>query len=804
MKKLIILLLCCSCLSTSAQGLYNRQKTAKINGTLYLVNKGFQYQVDTTMVTVKKLSPETTLNSEIKVIKENKLGYIDIQVPKGKDVEKFVEELKHTKTFESVEYVGYCQACLSSNDSLYGSQYYLDRILADRAWDITTGNSSIKVAIIDSGVDAGHPDLGYGSDTYTHVDTSNGWDYINNNSYTTPVYKHGTAVAGVLGAKTNNSIGIAGVCGGNHSAGITIVPYCVVNSENSSTGYVDDAIIDAVDSGVKIIVFAFTMEFSNNVNAAIEYAYNHGVSVVCPTGNDSYTYIGYPASHEKTIAVGALADNNYRKSDSCYGEGIDLVAPGENIYTTDLNNSYFSATGTSVAVPQVAATIALMLSVNPSLTPSQIRNILISTTTRNYAYSYNNNGWNEEVGYGRLNVHRAVVKACSYGWSINGASEIYNSAAYQVSNLQYPLSIIWSLSGTNASCYSLQNDKPTTNQCTITKRDSVDFVNTNDLVLTAHVMHNGEEVSRISKSLTAVCISGPTIPCSQETYQVENLPSGCTINWTWAGSGLTVDSIPILVEPYYSTNNYLKLNRSNLSYAKGVITANIQQSGATIGTLTKTIDTGAYFYGTWYQGSATASTLACGASYNITDGSSVVLQSADFMDATATYTSNDLLLLGGLSHSGNTISFTPIAPLMNPTGLNAIGPDGLGNSVTIHVKNTTTCETFKFTFTILTHPTSGTLNLNINSSGSEYTFSLDDSQPGESNYRASATEILGDGQTWNLEIVELESGEAVYNEQSEKRSITVNMSSQKSGIYVVVARIGNKTVATQKIAITNQ
>ena len=299
-------------------------------------------------------------------------------------------------------------------------------------------------------------------------------------------------------------------------------------------------------------------------------------------------------------------------------------------------------------------------------------------------------------------------------------------------------------------------------------------------------------------------ISGPTIPCSQETYQVENLPSGCTVNWTWAGSGLTVDSIPILVEPYYSTNNYLKLNRSNLSYAKGVITANIQQSGATIGTLTKTIDTGAYFYGTWYQGSATASTLACGASYNITDGSSVVLQSADFMDATATYTSNDLLLLGGLSHSGNTISFTPIASLINPMGLNAIDPDGLGNSVTIHVKNTTTCETFKFMFTILTHPTSGTLNLNINSSGSEYTFSLDDSQPGESNYRASATEILGDGQTWNLEIVELESGEAVYNEQSEKRSITVNMSSQKSGIYVVVARIGNKTVATQKIAITNQ
>ena len=728
----------------------------------------------------------------------------DIQVPKGKNVEKFVEELKLSKTFESVEYVGYCQACLSPNDLHYNSQYYLDRILAEQAWDITTGNSSIKVAIIDTGVDAGHPDLGYGSDTYTHVDTSSGWDYINNNSYTTPIDNHGTCVAGVLGAKTNNSIGIAGVCGGYHSAGITIVPYCIGNSENFSSPYVDDAIIDAVDNGVKIIVFAYAMGISNSVNAAIEYAYNHDVTIICPTGNYSYSYISYPASHEKTIAVGAIAFNNYRWPRSCYGEGIDIVAPGENINTTDLNNGYDSVTGTSIAVPQVAGAIALMLSVHPSLTPSQIRNILISTTIRNLAYSYDSNGWNEEVGYGRLNVYGAVLKACSYGWSINGTSEIYNSAVYQITNLQSPFSIIWSLSGTNASCYNVQNNVPLTNQCTITKKDSVDFVNTNDLVLTAHVIHNGYEVHSISKSLTAVCISGPTIPCLQEMYQIENLPSGCTVNWTWTGSGLTVDSIPILVEPYYSTNNYLKLKRSNMAYAKGVITANIQQSEATIGTLIKTIDTGAYFSGTWHQGSATASSLECGAVYSISDGSSVVLQSDNFINAVTTYTSKGLWLPGGIIHSGNTISFNPISLLANPIGLNAIGPDGINNSVTIYVKNTTTCETFKFTFYILTHHTPGPLNLNINSSGNEYTFSINDSHTNESNYRASANEILDNGQTWSLEIVELYSGHVIYSGQSEKKSVTVNMSNKKPGMYVVVARKCNMIIATQKIVVSNQ
>lgn len=131
----------------------------------------------------------------------------------------------------------------------------------------------------------------------------------NTNNAVTP-HNHGTMVAGIIGAKTNNAKGIAGISGGNSTSGITIIPYCV----GSTTG------LDYIDM--------------TTVDDAIQYAYENGVTLIAATGNDYTNTVYYPASHSCVIAVGATSQNNIRCDFSNYGVGLELVAPGKNIYST--------------------------------------------------------------------------------------------------------------------------------------------------------------------------------------------------------------------------------------------------------------------------------------------------------------------------------------------------------------------------------------------------------------------------------------------------------------------------------------
>ena len=376
---------------------------------------------------------------------------------------------------------------------------------------------------------------------------------------------------------------------------------------------------------------------------------------------------------------------------------------------------------------------------------------------------------------------------------ITGSTTIYDSAEYSVSGLPSAYSVIYSLSGTNASCYTVQNNTPFMHQCTITKKDGVDFVNANNLVLQAQVYYGSTLITTLTKPLTAVYIDGPTILCGSNIYQVKNLPSGCTVSWSWSGTGVTIDNTPILVEPYYSTNNYFTLSRTNQGYANGTITANILQNNDTIATITKVIDTAIGFSGTWHQGTATATTLQCGQAYPISYGSQVVLQSSDFVGKTVTCTTNGLRLLGGLSHSGNTISFTPMTPLLNPDNIESIDNPSLPKSITIKVANSSSCELYQFTFHVPLTPIMNNLRLNVSASGSEYTFSLEPDSDDANGYAERSD------QTWTLEIVRSETGQTVYSSQDNKPQ-TVNVSGWKAGIYIAVARCGEDTY-TQKLVV---
>lgn len=482
----------------TAQSKEFTQKVERIGDTLYLIEKEERFKVDTEVVTIKLKPSEKELGADYKVVRSNRLGYIDIKVPEGVDVERYVNDLKKTERFETVEFNGEAKCCFTPNDTLIVNQWHINRINLNDAWDITKGNPNIKVAIIDAGVDASHYDLGYGNDGYTQIDTSNGVNYTSvTNAHISPILFHGTFVAGVLGAKTNNTTGIAGVLGGNHSKGTTIIPYCVTNSYSFDSDAIDDAIIDAIDKGAKIINISLILTQSSSIDAAIEAAYDSDVTIVCSSGNNYLPYVSYPASHEKTIAVGAIDQNNQRASFSQYGYGLDLVAPGVDIYSTTLNNGYESRDGTSYSAPQVAGVAALMLSVNPMLTPDEIRSILQNTCIKLPDYNYNSlTNWNFSVGYGLLNAFSAVYFSAAH--SIVGPSTIDNSSgSYYIDNLPNCMTVEWSLSDSYFNQYCFQQNSPAQNQCTITGSNVQDMTGA---TLTAIIKHNGTAIDTLTKN----------------------------------------------------------------------------------------------------------------------------------------------------------------------------------------------------------------------------------------------------------------------------------------------------------------
>ncbi len=419
------------------------------------------YQIEDNKITVKFVNgtSDASINDFIQLhnltfIRKAITGWYDFQINQNIDIfqratnmvtENIVSKLE-IPTFGNYEQV--------PNDPLQASQWALDRIQAKEAWDIETGNPSVIVAVIDSGTDWTHEDLGMGIDGHQNIylntdedawsnpndpttgngvdddgngliDDWKGWNFPLNNNDSRPISTfnfHGTGVAGIIGAKTNNNKGIAGIAGGWNNEGVKILPIKIGETAPASI-VLDDAIIYAAQSGAKIIQLAVSI-FSNAapIYDAIDYVYdNYGVLVVCSSGNYSNGDISgqipptFPSSHPKVIAVGNSTINDLRFNSSNYGENLFMVAPGTNITSTINSNNYRSDTGTSYSAPMVSATIALMWAINPCLTQQEIKDILAATADKvggyNYAYNPDFLGKSFEFGNGRLNTYEAVLEA---------------------------------------------------------------------------------------------------------------------------------------------------------------------------------------------------------------------------------------------------------------------------------------------------------------------------------------------------------------------------------------------------------
>ncbi len=296
---------------------------------------------------------------------------------------------------------------IQPNDPLFAQQYALQRIEAQDAWEVTQGRSGIIVAVIDTGIDADHPDL--------KGKLVKGYDFLDNDTTPEDTVGHGTFVASLIAANNNDEVGISGV-----APGVKIMPLKVLSGKNNASSYtIARAIRYAVDNGAKVINMSLgSPAASRYIKSAVEYAINKNVVVVAASGNEGNeeNYPNYPASFEGVISVGATTSRDTIASFSTYNSGVNISAPGSNVIgaRSSINqicrpyrtNDYCVASGTSFASPYVAGAAALVLSVNPNLTPAQVESIL-----ENSAQDLGTKGKDNYYGYGRLDVAKAVEAA---------------------------------------------------------------------------------------------------------------------------------------------------------------------------------------------------------------------------------------------------------------------------------------------------------------------------------------------------------------------------------------------------------
>jgi subtilisin family serine protease len=372
------------------------------------------------------------------------------------DIKSLVREYQETGLFEFVEpnYIGEVGAQKKlmqtfPNETLFSRQYslYNDGTFAlstatvdadidmELAWDIEKGDSTIIVAVLDSGIKTDHPDFagrlwknsseianGNDDDGNGFIDDIDGWDFANDDNDPTDDHGHGTNVAGIIGAKSDNTIGYAGV-----DWNCKIMTCKVISSSGSGLyTWWADAVYYAVDNGARVINMSLGGSSASSVlSAAIAYAEANNVTVVVSMMNFNSNVPYVPAAYPSTIAVGSTNPNDERSvpffwsttSGSSYGAHIDVVAPGNYIYGLDYNSNtnyggYWG--GTSQAAPHVAGLCALLLAQDPSRTPTQLRTIIRNTAEDQVGLSSEDTpGFDNYYGYGRINAHHALLELLS-------------------------------------------------------------------------------------------------------------------------------------------------------------------------------------------------------------------------------------------------------------------------------------------------------------------------------------------------------------------------------------------------------
>jgi subtilisin family serine protease len=300
---------------------------------------------------------------------------------------------KHT-TDAAGSLVGSAVATLVPNDPSSSKQWSLPVIHAPEAWSMTTGRSNVIVAVLDSGIDIWHTDLqdniwmnekeakgqpGIDDDGNGYVDDIYGYNFAegNSNPFPGPDFSdaHGTHIAGIIGAKGNNGIGVAGLNWNVQLMSVRVFP----SSGQPTVAEMLAGVYYAVNNGARIINCSWggVGVSTQAENQAFAYALYNNVLPVVSAGNDSLdSSRSTPANIPGVFVVGASSDANDLAHFSNYGNGVQILAPGTQIYSTIPNSQYAYMTGTSMAAPFVAGAAALLLAMNPAFSQFELQQIL--------------------------------------------------------------------------------------------------------------------------------------------------------------------------------------------------------------------------------------------------------------------------------------------------------------------------------------------------------------------------------------------------------------------------------------------
>jgi subtilisin family serine protease len=287
----------------------------------------------------------------------------------------------------------------ATNDPYRSVQWQLNSTRADLVGDADRNGQDVVVAVLDTGVQANHPDL--------TGRVLPGYDFINEVATSSDPNGHGTAASGMITALSNNGTGIdAFVRNVKILPGTVCATYC----------YWDDVaqgVIWAVDSGADVINLSLGGAGSSSVmESAVQYAETNGVVVVASAGNegDAANPVMYPAALPTVLGVGAVREGDLPTTWASYGSWVDLAAPGEDVASTYTSNGYVYLDGTSFSGPMVAAAAALVRRHLPGLSPTSVRQLLVDA-----ARDVHTPGWDPQTGAGTLDLPLLLAEIASVG-----------------------------------------------------------------------------------------------------------------------------------------------------------------------------------------------------------------------------------------------------------------------------------------------------------------------------------------------------------------------------------------------------
>jgi hypothetical protein len=384
---------------------------------------------------IRKKRPNNFNARTGKKFKNDMTLYHSLRYNSNIPLEEAINRLNSTGLFEIVEPDYVQRMNFDPNDSIIYQQYHLEVVKAFGAWDVSQGDTSVVIAIVDSGVDIHHPDLkdnlwvnpndpvdGVDNDANGYIDDVNGWDFAGSLSYVNDGdnnvditkgggHQHGLAVASVAGATTNNGIGYAGT---GFNCRIMVTKHFADNQPEDALSYASNpylGVVYAAENGAHIINCSWGSTFRSQINQdIINYVSEDlGVLVVASSGNSGLEEAHYPSDYDHVLSVSAV-DRSLKKSNfTTYGKGVDITAPESAIRVLEIDEGYGFTQGTSFSSPMVAGAAGLVKSLYPEFSGIQVGEVL-RVSANDTIYEVNpSSTFRNKLGKGVLDMEKALT-----------------------------------------------------------------------------------------------------------------------------------------------------------------------------------------------------------------------------------------------------------------------------------------------------------------------------------------------------------------------------------------------------------